>query len=189
MSEKQATRRSHERLDTHEQLREEHEQHTERLREQLEQAEREHKDKAEQHDILHEAKELADKQDKQSKHSVSPAERRRGPLTKKQLANSFDSQMTHVREHLRPSERIFSKLIHLKPIEATSDFVGSTIARPNALLTGSIVAFLSVTLLYFLANHYGFQLSGFETIAAFVVGWILGIAYDYISVAFRRRNQ
>lgn len=173
-----------------EQSKEEYDKHAERLRERLEQAERDHHERLSAEDALVEAKELAEKQTKeQAISSVSPAERRRGPLSKKQLGNSFNSQMNHAREHMNPAERTFSRFIHSKPVEVTSDFIGATIARPNALLSGSIFAFLAVTILYFTANHFGFKLSGFESIGAFIIGWILGIIYDYASVAFRNRDH
>lgn len=190
MSEKQSTTQNHENLQNPEQLREEHEAHAERLREQLEKAEKEHAERqSSEHEILHEARELAEEQDKkQVERAPSPAERRRGPISKKQLDSSFASQMANVRDHLGPTGKLFSRFVHSKPVEILSDFVGSTIARPNALLTGSIVAFISVTVVYFTANHYGFTLSGFETIGAFIIGWVLGLIYDYASVAFRRRH-
>lgn len=52
-------------------------------------------------------------------------------------------------------------------------------ARPNAILAGSVVAFFAVLGVYLLAKNLGYVLSGFETIAAFVIGWIIGILYDY----------
>lgn len=118
-----------------------------------------------------------------------PAQKRRGAPSKKQLAASYKSQLEKTQAEMSPSSRAISKFIHIRPVEATSDFIGSTIARPNALLSGSIVAFASVTVLYFLAKYYGFQLSGFETIAAFAFGWVLGILYDYFSIMIRGKTK
>lgn len=190
MSEKHITNSHENNHQSGENLREEHDKHAERLRNQLERAENNHKELGNEHDALKEAQELAKEHaEKPVDHTASPAERRRGPLTKKQLNGSFASQMNHAREHMNPASRAFSRFIHTKPIEALSDFAASTVARPNALLMGSIVAFVAVTILYFVANHFGFRLSGFETIGAFVIGWIIGIVYDYASVAFHRRKQ
>lgn len=190
VSEKQAVSNNHEQSHNKEISRDEYEKHAERLRDQLEKAEREHKEKGSNvQETIKEAKELAEEHEKQDIRMPSPAERRRGPLSKKQLDNSFASQMSHTREHLGPAGRAFSRFIHAKPVEAASEFLASTIARPNSLLAGSIAAFLAVTVLYLVANYYGFKLSGFETIAAFVIGWILGTIYDYVLVAFRGRQQ
>lgn len=190
MSEKRITNSPENNHQSGENLREEHDRHAERLRDRLERAEKEHKDRSSEQEVLKEAQELAQEHtEKPADHTASPAERRRGPITKKQLNGSFTSQMNHAREHMSPASRVFSRFIHAKPIEALSDFAASTIARPNALLMGSIVAFLTVTILYFVANHFGFRLSGFETIGAFIIGWTIGIVYDYASVAFRGRKQ
>lgn len=155
-------------------------------KERLEQAEKAHHERLSTDEALEQAKELAKTSEKPEEQAyASPAERRRGPITKKQLNNSFSSQMKQTQAHMSPTARTFSRFIHYKPVEAVSDIVGSTIARPNALLTGSITAFAAVTILYFVAKHYGFQLSGFEAIGAFVIGWLLGILYDYFALMIR----
>lgn len=154
----------------------------------LEAAERQHRErKNESETALHEARKLAEEKTPRNNEAKPdiPAERRRGPITKQQLTHSFDTQMRHARTQMSPPARAFSKFIHSKPIEKTSEAISSTLARPNALLSGSIVAFTSVTVLYFVAKHYGFQLSGFETISAFVLGWIIGILYDYFTVMIK----
>lgn len=112
---------------------------------------------------------------------ASPAQRR-GPITKKQLSERFDHTMKPVRDELPPTSRVFSKFIHAKSVEAASDFLGRTVARPNALLTGAIFAFIFTLALYLFAKNMGYKLSGFETIAAFVGGWLTGMLYDYFRV-------
>jgi len=162
----------------------------EKLREDLELAEKNHKARLSEQEALARAHELAkEEHDKEvDRPTASLGERRRGPISKKQLDASFQSQMSSIQNEMRPSERLISKVIHNRSIEKLSDMAASTIARPNAMLAGSIAAFIVVTVLYFVAKHYGYQLSGFETIGAFVVGWIIGIAYDYVVVALRRRD-
>lgn len=112
----------------------------------------------------------------------SPAERRRGPLTKKQLDEKFNETMGHVQTEMSSRERTFSKFIHTPVIERTSEFLGATIARPNALLAGSIGAFGLTLAIYLFAKSVGYPLSGFEPIAAFVLGWVIGLMYDYLRV-------
>ena len=88
--------------------------------------------------------------------------------------------MAHVQSELPPTQRAFSKLIHSPVVEKTSEFVGGTVARPNAILSGAVVAFFLVLAVYLVAKHYGYLLSGFETIGAFIVGWVIGVLYDYV---------
>jgi len=110
----------------------------------------------------------------------APTPRRRGAISKKERTASFKKHMKQVQAELPAPQRAFSKLIHNPVVEKTSEFVGSTIARPNAILAGSVVAFFSVLAVYLIAKYLGYVLSGFETIAAFIVGWVLGIIYDYL---------
>lgn len=110
---------------------------------------------------------------------TSPAVRR-GSISKAQKNASFKKTMTDVQTELTPSSRVFSKLIHAKAVEKTSEVVGSTIARPNAILAGSVMAFVLTLGVYVMAKTLGYRLSGFETIAAFIAGWVIGITYDYL---------
>lgn len=99
---------------------------------------------------------------------------------KKAREANFKRQMERVQTNMKPSERAFSKFIHNKAVEKTSDFLGATVARPNAILSGAIVAFLAVLAVYIIAKNLGYVLSGFETIGAFIAGWVIGIVYDYL---------
>ncbi|MEP7205220.1 MAG: hypothetical protein ABI716_03445 [Candidatus Saccharibacteria bacterium] len=109
----------------------------------------------------------------------SPAVRR-GVISKAEKNASYKRTMKHVQTELSPSSRAFSKVIHAKVVEATSEVVGSTIARPNAVLAGAVCAFILTLGVYVLAKNIGYQLSGFETIGAFIVGWLIGLTYDYL---------
>jgi len=168
-----------------------HERH-EAIKNALENAERQHKEHhSSEREILAKAKDLAD-QAEEAAHDrqPAPAERRRtGPIHKKQLAESFKSQMKYAESEMNTSERILSRFLHSKPVEKSADALGSTVARPNAMLSGSIAAFVGVTALYFIAKYYGFQLSGSETIVTFVIGWIIGLLYDYFAVMIRGHKK
>ena len=118
-------------------------------------------------------------------HVDEPAEREETPekplrASKKQKDASFDNTMTEVRQHMSKPSREFSKVIHNKAVERVSDTVGGTVARPNAILSGSVFAFLFTLALYLIARFNGYPLSGSETIAAFALGWVVGIIYDYL---------
>lgn len=122
----------------------------------------------------------AEKDKKPKEGPTTP--RRRGGISKKDKAASFKKHMETVQAEMPAPQRAFSKLIHLPIVEKTSEFVGSTIARPNAILSGAVVAFFLVLAVYIIAKNLGYVLSGFETIGAFIVGWVLGILYDYFRV-------
>jgi flagellar biosynthesis/type III secretory pathway protein FliH len=120
------------------------------------------------------------KEKKKAKAHSAPS--RRGSISKKQRNESYARTIKQVQNELPIGNRLFSKIIHNSVIEKTSDVIGSTIARPNAMLSGAVVAFVLTLLTYTIAKTIGYALSGFETIAAFIIGWILGIIYDYLLV-------
>jgi hypothetical protein len=93
---------------------------------------------------------------------------------------SYTMTMKQVQSEMSAPARAFSKFIHNKTVERTSEVIGSTVARPDALLSGSVFAFALVLGVYLLARYNGFSLSGFETIGAFILGWILGIIFDFL---------
>lgn len=167
------------------------EQHLENLRD--EQQERLKEDiernvEQKQHENLEDARkealEQAGKVEKEQKiaEKESSTPERRGPLTKKEKDASFDATMSEIRTHMSAPGRAFSTFIHNKTVEKVSDAVGSTIARPNAILSGAGFAFLFTLVIYLIARHNGYPLSGSETIASFALGWVIGLLFDYVRV-------
>lgn len=120
--------------------------------------------------------------EKKSKAHKGPAPRRRGGISKKEKTASYNKHMKQLQSELPAPERAFSKVIHNPVVEKTSEFLGATVARPNAILSGAIVAFFLVLAVYLIAKNLGYVLSGFETIGAFIVGWVIGVLYDYFRV-------
>lgn len=100
----------------------------------------------------------------------------------KDKVSAYKKTMHEVERHLSPVQRSFSRFIHHPFVEKTSEVVGSTIARPNAILAGSVCAFLLTLSVYIIASKYGYPLSGAETIASFAAGWLLGQIFDYLRV-------
>ena len=86
-----------------------------------------------------------------------------------------------------PVSRTFSKVLHTPVIESTSAALSSTIARPKSIIAGSFVSLVVVSILYLVSKHYGYHLSGFETIGAFSVGWGLCLIYEAIRSLFERK--
>lgn len=165
----------------------------EALRDQLEKAELDHGVKENEQEASEKAAELAQQAEEKriTAESVEQSKRpahHRGAPSKKQLRDSFNEQMQSIQDELGGGSKLFSKFIHIPAIEKTSDFIESTIARPTALLSGSIAAFLTIAIAYFIAKYYGFQLSGFETIGAFIIGWTVGFTYDSIRNKFRKKR-
>jgi hypothetical protein len=130
--------------------------------------------------------------DREKKTNETEAATERQPKrttrTKKSLESSFKVQMKDARREMSAPSRAFSKLIHNKAVEKTSEAVGSTIARPNAILSGSLFAFILTASLYFWAKYVGYPLSGFETIGAFIIGWLVGMIFDFTRIMFTGKS-
>lgn len=174
----------------HEALKEAGAERREQLRENLERAGETSRENVD--DTLHEALEKATSKEKLAeKHEVaerSPAERRGGRRTTKELDTTFNVTMTEARNQMSAPSRAFSKVIHNKAVERVSEVAGSTIARPDAILSGAVFAFIMTLGVYLIAKNLGYPLSGFETIGAFALGWVLGITFDFVKVMVTGRK-
>lgn len=137
------------------------------------------------------AEKAAEVEKKKTEKEVAPLEKRRDtPAQRKAKAKaSYKKTMKETQAQMKPAERSFSKVIHTPVVEKTSEALGSTVARPNAILAGSATAFLFTLGLYLFAKYYGYPLSGSETIAAFVLGWIVGLLFDYLRVMVTGRTS
>lgn len=111
------------------------------------------------------------------------------PLPHRNRKESYEHTMKNVQSEMSAPARAFSKVIHNPIVERTSEVVGATVARPDAILSGSVFACLLVLGLYVLARYNGFALSGFETIGAFVVGWAIGIVFDLLRAAITGKKR
>ncbi|QHN42461.1 hypothetical protein GII36_01165 [Candidatus Mycosynbacter amalyticus] len=94
-------------------------------------------------------------------------------------AQSFATTMHQARTHMRRPARAWSHLIHWRPLDIASNALGITVARPNAILYGSVVSICVTLSMYLIAKHYGYTLSGSESLVAFAIGWVIGIVIDY----------
>lgn len=138
-------------------------------------------------DARHEALERAtsrevEKETEQIRQESLAERRTTGPIGKTERDVSFQTTMTEVRSQMSAPSRAFSKVIHNKTVEKVSEATGSTIARPNALLSGAVCAFVLTLAVYLIAKNLGYPLSGFESIGAFILGWSIGITYDFLKV-------
>lgn len=144
-------------------------------------------------DIRNEALEKAAsaevKQDKKEyKEQKEQKEHYQTRSVKSERTASYKRTMSHVQSEMNAPSRVFSKFIHNKSVEKTSETVGKTIARPNAILSGAIGGFLFTVIIYLTAKHYGYPLSGFESIAGFITGWAVGLLYDYLRLEITGRG-
>lgn len=157
----------------------------ERLREEHEKAEKSPEESIEK--VKQEALEKANSVEKlqKSPEKASVERKKTGAVPKKVRDASFKQTMKHTQSQMSVPSRAFSKFIHNKTVERVSGAIGSTVARPNAILSGSVFAFLFTLGIFLLARHSGYPLSGTETIASFAIGWMVGLLFDYLRLEIR----
>ena len=116
-----------------------------------------------------------------TKDSYSPFERAE---TKKQ---TYKQTLKHLQAELpNKRSRAFSKLIHYPLVESASELAGKTVFRPSITLGASVGALLGGSIIYFVARHYGFTLSGTEFLLFGAAGAGLGIVLELLSVIGKR---
>lgn len=156
--------------------------HQERLKSERERsAERGHETAKDREDSArHEIeKATAEKESKKHEKTAEQSAVERKVNTKAARKKAYTSIMKQTQAELSAPSRAFSKFIHNPAVEKISEVAGNTIARPNAMLSGATFAFLLTLAVYLIARFNGYPLSGTETIAAFIAGWILGNLYDF----------
>ena len=109
-------------------------------------------------------------------------------LTKADITKSYKKTMSEMQSHLSIPSRIFSKIIHAPVIETLSNFIGSTIFRPQLIIAGAIGAISSI-IVYLIAKKYGYLMAGSETILLFAIGWIIGVLLEYIRAGFFSKSK
>ena len=118
----------------------------------------------------------------QSKHSTPSAKpMKRAPKEMKE--KEYKKTLKTIQKDMNPAERTVSKIIHNPVVEKTSEVASATVARPAAILAGSLSALIVTSAIYIIAKTYGYVLSGSEWIFAFFVGWAIGLIIDWIRVA------
>lgn len=141
------------------------------------------------HDALEQARSAEKQRRVEGKPDKAEAKRDTPPNSKAARREAFDAIMSEARTQMSPASRSFSKFIHSPVVERVSDATGKTVARPNAILAGSLTAFILVLGTYLVARHYGYPLSGAETMVAFAAGWVLGIVFDFLRLMITGRHN
>lgn len=107
-------------------------------------------------------------------------------VTRAARDEAFRGAMKSVRSQLPTLQRGFSKFIHAKPVEVTSELLEETIFRPSFLWGGVIGGIIFGSALYIVARLQGFRLSGSEFIFGLFVGGIVGLVMEKL---FRRKKS
>ncbi len=88
----------------------------------------------------------------------------------------------------RREMRLLSKIMHNPVVDAISDVLASTIARPYGLLWGGILSTAATLLTLFICNFYGYEYNHLVGICAFFVGFVLGLAIELMMSLLKRTD-
>lgn len=101
--------------------------------------------------------------------------------------NSLKGSLRRIQKDLKPYQRPLSKLIHNRVVEYISEAGAKTVARPSGLLAGGIV-FLSVSVVVlFASRYYGYEYNFFIGLVSFPIGFLAGLAGEFIIRPVLRR--
>lgn len=97
-------------------------------------------------------------------------------------SSGYADILHQARSHMNRPARIFSQFIHLRPIEIISDLLAATLFRPLPLLFAGLMAAALPLAIWIIAKYFGYNLSGTESIIAFIFGWLTGVIVDYTKI-------
>ena len=93
---------------------------------------------------------------------------------------NYAHTLASVQRRLKPASKAFSKVIHAPIVEATSDALERTVARPSVTTGAGWTAFIVGLIFYLTARHYGYTLSGSELLISFLIGGVAGLAIEWL---------
>lgn len=105
---------------------------------------------------------------------------------------AYQRLLNRARRKLSPYERTMSRIIHQPVINAVSETVGRSVARPSGILGGGIVAFGGTLIYYLVAKHYGYNYNFlvflFLISLGFIAGWTLEILWHLLRRKHKRKH-
>lgn len=101
--------------------------------------------------------------------------------TTKQIKNDrYRSTLVHVRKHLSPAQKTFSKIVHQPFIETASEIGAKTIGRPSGILSGGLIALFGSLSIMIIARRVGFEVPSSIFAIFFVGGFLIGIIIETV---------
>lgn len=92
----------------------------------------------------------------------------------------YATTMKSVQAQLPPIKRNFSRFVHSRPVEYTSELLEETIYRPSFLIGGGLGALILGGGFYAVAKTQGWLLSGSEFSLSLIVGGLIGWLIELI---------
>lgn len=103
-------------------------------------------------------------------------------------SQDFKNIMRAVRKNLSTADQIFSRVIHLRIIDASLSILGASIFRPLAIIVGSITSIIAGLSCYVFSLHRDFRLNTTIYLMTMAAGWLFGLIVDWLKTGSGRRN-
>lgn len=113
---------------------------------------------------------------------------RQAPSSRNDRQAAYRQEIATIRQHLSPTARTLSRIVHAPVIETVSEALEETVMRPSLVLGGAIGALLSGSILYLFAKVRGYPARGGIWLVGLVVGAIIGAIIELIIYLLRRRQ-
>ncbi len=94
--------------------------------------------------------------------------------------------LNRVRKDLPAPQRVLSKVVHAKPVEAVSAVGEKTVARPAGLLGGGFLALIGSLVTFWTAKHYGFRYNLLLFFMLFVAGYVIATVIELVVLLVKR---
>lgn len=111
------------------------------------------------------------------------------PRDRSSKQSLYSQTLQGLQRSMSPAHRRFSKVIHNKAVEGTSEALEKSIMRPSIVLGASLTGFIGTLAMYLVAKRNGFELSGFEFIGFAAIGAVIGILSEGIIRQLRKRSK
>jgi hypothetical protein len=102
---------------------------------------------------------------------------------------SLRRELQHVQRALPPAQRLLSKVVHQPVVRVVSETAGASVGRPSGLLGGGLFALLGTSFYLYYAKQIGFTYNYFVFFLLFLVGFALGIAFEFVARMLARSRH
>jgi hypothetical protein len=101
---------------------------------------------------------------------------------------TYKRALVRLQKRQNVPDKALSKFIHQGAVDAASETLGKTIARPSGMIGGGLFAFIGTTIFLYTARHYGFRYNFLVFVCLFAGGLFFGLLCEAIILLIRRRN-
>lgn len=102
------------------------------------------------------------------------------PINRELKDTAYQRTLSRTRRQMSAPSRTFSKIVHQPAVEAVSDTMATTVARPSGILAGGITAFIGSSLFLWISRHYGYEYNFLLFSLLFIGGFFIGLIIELV---------